>query len=247
MLIMLLIFAATLTSYKLAVEEYSHSETIALKNTKNLKADFKINAGTFHLTTHSESSASFKSTYTNSKWKPEVQVDAQSGKLKIHQAEEKNFNMEDEDKNDWSIKIPKMLNTDLLVRMGAGEGIMDLSGSKLNTMELRAGAGNFDLNLANTSLSILKVGAGVGAISVDLSGNQNKNLSATIDGGIGAIKLVLPKNVGVRVKVSGLGSIDKNDLMKKNGYYVNDQYGKSASQIDVEVSGGLGSLEMILQ
>ena len=114
-------------------------------------------------------------------------------------------------------------------------------------MDLDAGAGEFDLNLANTSLANLNVNAGVGALTIDLSGKQGANLKADINGGIGSIELVLPRNTGVRVKVNGLGSIEMNDLKKKNGYYINELYGKTSNNIEVSVKGGLGSIELRLK
>lgn len=244
--LLLLMLIIALASFRSSKDIYSYVQNWELKNVKNLEADIKINAGTLRLSTHSQSNASFSSSYTRNTWKADAKMDQQAGRLSIHQPEEKNMNMKDEDKNDWQIKIPKNLSTDLNLIIGAGEGILDLDGSKLNNMQVKMGAGKFDVNLANTSLSNLEVKAGVGALTVDLSGKQDKNLQATIEGGIGEIKILLPRQVGVRVKVNGLGSIDRNDLKKKDGYYVNDAYGKTANNIDIKVSGGLGSLEMTM-
>ncbi len=244
--LVLIIFVVTLTSYKYSLEEYSYDQNMELKSLKNLKADFKINAGQLYITAHEQSLASFNSTYSKNSWKADVKIDEQAGKLIIHQPEEKNTNMNDEEKNIWKIKLPKNLETDLRLRMGAGEGTINLNGANFNQLKAEMGAGKININLANTSLANLEVKAGVGALSVDLSGKQDKDLHATIEGGIGEIKLVLPRNVGVRVKVNGLGSIDKNDLKKQNGYYVNEQYGKSKTTIDITERGGLGSLELAI-
>jgi predicted membrane protein len=155
--------------------------------------------------------------------------------------------MKDEDHNDWQILFPNNLATALNLTIGAGEASVDLSESKVRSLVVDAGAGEFNINLANTSLSSLEVNAGVGELNLDLSGKQEQNLDVEINGGIGSIKLVLPQETGVRVKVSGLGGIDVSDLIKRDGYYVNTLYGKTAKNMEIEVNGGLGSLELRLQ
>ena len=155
--------------------------------------------------------------------------------------------MQDKDQNNWDLKLPRNLPTNLKFRMGAGQGTVNLSGAKLNSVEVEAGAGEFNVNVANTSVANLKVSAGVGALTLNLGGTRTRNLKADISGGIGDLTLVLPRTTGVRVKVSGLGSIESGGLRKKGDYYVNDAYGKSAQSLDVTVSAGLGSVKMELE
>lgn len=234
-------------AFKSAGEEYSYSQSIELKNIKVINANIRFNAGTLNLSNHNQPVAELKSIYTKTNWRPVFNLDKQSGNLSIQQPVAKNINMKEEDKNDWKIKLPKNLETNLHLKMRAGEGTIDLNGSKLNKMEVEAGAGKFDLNLANTSLSNLEVSGGVGALTIDLSGSRENNLDANIKGGIGEIKLILPRQTGVRVKVFGLGSIDRNDLKKQDGYYVNEHYGKTSKNVEVNVKGGLGSLDLIIK
>jgi hypothetical protein len=246
-LFILIMLLAITMAFKSAREEYSYSQTVDTKNLKKIKAEIKFNAGLLQLTSHNQNMAEFNSIYTKINWKPDFKMDQESGRLSIHQPDEKNINMRDEDKNEWKIRIPKNLPTDLHLKMGAGEGTIDLNGSRLNILEVEAGAGKFDLNLANTSLSKLEVSTGVGALSIDLSGSKENDLTANIKGGIGEIKLVLPQKTGVRVKVNGLGSIERNDLKKQDGFYVNDLFGKTSKTVEVNIKGGLGSLEIVLQ
>lgn len=239
-----LVLAVAIASFKPVVEEFYYSQDVELKDVKRLKADIKMNAGQLNLSTHTQSRAALKATFTKTSWKPSVKMDPQNGHLSIHQPSEKDTNMKDDDKNEWQIKIPKDLSTDLKIQMGAGEGKVDLSGSSLGRVDVEFGAGDFALNLSNSSLSSLDVKAGVGALAIDLSGRQDKNLKAKIDGGVGSINLVLPRQVGVRVKVNGLGGLDRNDFKKQDGYYVNDNYGKTNNNIEVTINGGLGSVDL---
>jgi hypothetical protein len=228
-------------------EEFTFSQNTDLTSIKKLRADIDISAGTIHMSSHNSSIAEFKSVYTKKNYKAEVKLDLKNERLRIHQPQMKNVNMKEGDKNDWQIKIPKNLDTDLTLKLGAGEGFIDLSNSKINRMDFEAGAGNFELNLANTPITNLVVNAGVGALIINLSGKHNGNLKASINGGIGEIKLVFPRDAGVRVKINGLGSIKKGGFKKQDGYYINEFYRKAADQIDVSVNGGLGEIDLSLK
>jgi hypothetical protein len=219
------------------------------KTTKSLNAEVRFNAGTIKLTAQNVAKADSRFTYTRPDWKPVVKFTEGSGqsRLTILQPEEKNTNMGDKDRNDWDIRLPSGITTDLKLHMGAGEGNVDLRNAKLRQLKMDAGAGEFNVNLAGTSVATLDVNAGVGELTIDLTGNRTNDLAASVNGGIGEIKLTLPRNVGVRVKAKGLGNIEASGLKKQGGYYVNDAYGKSAHSLDITVNGGLGSLHLELK
>ncbi|GEO04564.1 lipoprotein [Adhaeribacter aerolatus] len=251
----LLLFYATsffLVSWFLvtpAKSQLTSKQVIDLKNIKTLQAELQINAGTFKLTTQDQRAVNASFNYTRKNWKPEIKFTPQAGKgiLSIKQPEEKNTNMQEKERNEWEIKMPRSVPTDLKFRMGAGEGTVNLSGAKVNRLEMEAGAGDFKVNLANTSVANLKVSAGVGALTLNLTGNRTNNLKAEINGGIGDLNLVLPRQTGVRVKVSGLGDIESGGLKKQGGYFVNDAYGKTSQLLDITVSAGLGSIKIQLE
>lgn len=243
---LLLFIMVLLVSCQSESGKFSYTDTVDLDDNIT-ETDIKINAGSLNLTTFPQNTVVLEANYSHESWKPEMKVDKQSGSISIYQPDGKFNDMEDADHNDWKIKFPINLDTNLKLRIGAGEGIVDLANSEVNKMELEGGAGSFNINLANTSLSQLNVNAGVGELTLDLSGKQETDFEGYINGGIGAIKLTLPRKTGVRVKVNGLGSIDRNDLKKQNGFYVNDLYGKTSHNMEIEINGGLGSLELTLE
>ena len=64
---------------------------------------------------------------------------------------------------------------------------------------------------------------GVGETELDLRGPHGREFLVKIDGGVGSGKIVLPAEVGVRVKVDGgLGSVDAHGLTKQSGAWVNE-------------------------
>ena len=232
-----------------AKSQHTTKQAIDLKNVKSLQAELQINAGTFKLTTQDQPAVNTRFTYTRNVWKPEIKFTPQASKgiLTIKQPEEKNTNMQDKERNEWEIQMPRSVPTNLKFRMGAGQGTVNLSGANINRLDMEAGAGDFNVNLANTSVANLQVSAGVGALTLNLTGKRTNNLKANINGGIGDLNLVLPRQTGVRVKVSGLGGVENNGLKKQNGYFVNDAYGKTAQSLDINVSAGMGSIKMELE
>ena len=64
-------------------------------------------------------------------------------------------------------------------------------------------------------------------------------------GGLGKRTLILPADVGVRVKVDvGVGAVDAAGLTKEGEYYTNDAYGQSGVTLQIEVDGGVGETEL---
>ncbi len=244
-----LLVLVALAAAPAAFGQRTSNQSADLKGLKSLAATIRISAGTLKLTAQDAPAAESRFTYTREAWKPRVSFSREGGQgtLSIEQPDEKNMNMGDKDRNDWEIRLSRTVPTDLTLRMGAGDGTVDLRGAKVRRLEMEAGAGSFKVNLANTSVASVKVNAGVGELILDLSGERTTNLQATINGGIGDLNVMLPRKTGVRVKVNGLGSFDSAGFRKQGDYYVNDAYGKTANSLDLSVSGGLGGLTLSLQ
>lgn len=238
----------TLIALQPAAAQKSYQQSLDLKQLKFLQSEIRIGAGKLHLSMHNKSQADLQFLYSKDNWKPEVSLEEGGrNRLSIRQPEGKSFNMNDEDRNEWDLKLPRNMAGDLKIHMGAGEGHIDLNGSSLERLEMEAGAGDFNLRVANTTIEELKLNVGVGALKLDLTGERSNNLNVRINGGIGDLKLQLPADTGVRIKVSGLGGVDNLGFTKEDGYYVNEAYGKTAHSIEITVNGGLGNVEMALE
>ena len=115
-------------------------------------------------------------------------------------------------------------------------------------MNVTLGAGQSTLKLGSLSLTRLDIGGGAGNVTVDLTGDWQNDLEATIEGGLGKRTLILPADVGVRVRVEvGLGGVDATGLTKEGDYYVNDAYGQSDVTLNIQVNGGVGDTELIVR
>ncbi|HUO36014.1 MAG TPA: toast rack family protein [Candidatus Acidoferrum sp.] len=127
--------------------------------------------------------------------------------------------------NDWTLRLNNDIPSSLKIEIGAGHGDLDLHGLTLTGLDLEMGAGQ---------------------VNADLAANWKKDASVTIQGGVGQATLRLPENVGVEVHASGgLGAISTDGLHKRDDSYVNDAYGKSPVTLEVNVSGGVGQINLI--
>jgi hypothetical protein len=87
---------------------------------------------------------------------------------------------------------------------------------------------------------------GVGTLKLDLDGAWRKDFHAQIRGGVGTAEVRLPRQVGVRVDAhGGLGGIHAHGLRRSGGAYVNEAYGRAGVTLRIEISGGIGQIELI--
>lgn len=121
----------------------------------------------------------------------------------------------------WDLRLPSKVPTDLTIEMGAGK-------VKLDTRSM--------------TLRRLKVAAGAGEGTIDLSAVTN-DLTARIEAGVGKLVLLVPTDVGVRVKADGIGSVHAGDLSHSDEGWTNAAWGKSKSSIRVDIV-GIGDVEI---
>ncbi|HLO10695.1 MAG TPA: toast rack family protein [Pseudoneobacillus sp.] len=131
-------------------------------------------------------------------------------------------------KNDWDLQLSNDVSIDLEVNTGASETNLQLQG----------------LQLAD-----LDVNAGVGDVTVDLSGDWDESFDVDLKMGVGQSTIILPKDVGVRIKsTKGIGHADFKDLISKgNGVYVNEAYESADIKIDIRTELGIGEANFVLE
>jgi hypothetical protein len=80
---------------------------------------------------------------------------------------------------------------------------------------------------------------------VDLTGDYAKDFDASIQGGVGEATVLLPSEVGVKAKAEGgIGGINAEGLEKVGDSYVNEAYGESDVNLNVDVKGGVGEINL---
>jgi predicted membrane protein len=106
------------------------------------------------------------------------------------------------------------------------------------------GAGKTDLFLDDLILKSLDVDTGIGQTIVHLP--EQGEYEANINGGLGQVVVFLPDDLGVKLLVDvGIGAIDvPNSFRRLGDAYVSPNFGQAEETIEVDVSLGIGSIEI---
>jgi hypothetical protein len=181
-----------------------------------------------------------------------------------------------EDENWWDLKFTGKIPIDFDIDIGAAESELDFTGLKINDLDLNigaakglitfrkpnperisrisidAGASKLDIEgLCNANFKRMDFDGGVGDFTLDFSGEIDHRAFVQIDMGLGHLTLLLPKDIGVRVEskdsiLSAL-SITKGEFEEiEEDVWVNDKYGETEGELDIEIDIGLGGVDIEL-
>ena len=225
LLIIVLIFLIAGCSVSTSVE--TESQTISLKEAEAVKIELQMGAGELNLTGGADKEALVEAafSYNQPELKPVVDynVSNKEGHLIIKNKDVSNISLKNIE-NRWSLKLNDDVKKELHVTLGAGEGTLKLGSLNVTFLDLKLGAGE---------------------VTLDFTGDWDQDAEASIKGGVGETTLLLPKDVGVKVKaVGGIGEINTHGLIKDGDYYVNDAFGKSDVNLYIDVKGGVGEINL---
>jgi hypothetical protein len=204
----------------------TETKTVASGGAKSVEVDLRMGAGELRLTGSAQEAlleATFR--YNRERLRPEVdyRISGETGVLRVGARRHSGVNF-GRIRNDWDLRLGKSLPVELTLNLGAGQSRLDLRGLDLSGVD---------------------IDMGVGEMTMDISGPHARSFRVRVNGGIGSATVYLPADVGVRARVhGGLGSIRARGLSKDGKLYTNDAYGKSPVTIDLEIDGGIGSIDL---
>jgi hypothetical protein len=204
------------------------SRTVERQGAKSVRASIDMGAGDLSVSGGSVNLLDANFDYRSSKATPRVEyrVDDGKGDLNISEGDSDSHIRTTSD-NSWTLRLANDIPIDLKINMGAGEGRLRLH----------------DLDLTN-----LQIDMGAGSVDVDLTGDRKKDLHADIQGGVGQATIRLPKKVGVIVNASGgIGTVVAHGLQHDGDAYTNEAYGKAPTTIHLNVQGGVGVINLVLE
>jgi N-terminal domain of toast_rack, DUF2154 len=208
-------------------ETRTTSKTVPLGPEKSVDVQIKMGAGELRVANGASGLMNADFTYNVDAWKPEVRYEASHdrGMLTIEQPSG-SHNYSGTKRYHWDIRLNNHVPMDMSVNMGAGKALLNLAGLNLN---------NFGVNM------------GAGEADIDLDGVWQHDLAASIHGGVGKLTLHLPSDVGVRATVQGgLGTIHANGFAKEGDDYTNSAYGNSKVNLNINIEGGIGEVNLML-
>src|SRR5918998_2889527 len=201
------------------------SQSVDVEEARSVRADLRMGAGELNLSGGAGTLMEADFAYNVADWKPEVdyEVSGDTGELSVKRDIIAGVPI-GEARNEWDIRLNDEVPTDLNVQMGAGDSNLDLD------------------SLTPTGLTLHM---GSGKTTVDLTGGYAQDFDASIEGGVGEATVLVPSEVGVRVHAEGgLGKINAEGFQREGEAYVNEAYGDSDVSLNVDVRGGVGSINL---
>jgi hypothetical protein len=204
------------------------SRVIPRDASKSLRVDLRMGAGTLRVSGGSDKLLAGDFSYNVREWKPDIRYNSNEtrGTLSIEQPGRHHTTI-GRTRYEWNLRLNDEVPTDLNVNFGAGEATLDVG---------------------SLYLRVVDVNMGVGQLVLDLRGAPRHDYEVHIQGGVGEATVRLPATVGVSARGSGgIGSISVRGLHKEGSRWINDAYDSSKVQIRVDVSGGIGAINLIAE
>lgn len=203
------------------------AQTVDLKGAKSVQLRVEMGAGELQMRGGAAPLMDADFRYRDSDGKPEVSYDVAGtrGILTVKQPDR--HTMGGHNKNVWELRLNEDVPMDVSVKMGAGEGRM---------------------NLGNVALHSLEVEMGAGQLNLDLTGHPRNDLDVRVSGGVGEATVKLPRRARLDVEAhGGIGEITAQGLTKRGDRWVNEPEGEVDATMRVNVSGGIGGIHLICE
>lgn len=206
-----------------AQEEQLTEVEIPRDQAEQLNIDIEVGYGHVDISGGSDLFASGNVTYNHDKLKPNIEykLSGDTGNIHMHQKKTKVKMKKGALTNNWDVVLANDIPVDLSVNTGASDTALNLTGMDLQALDIEAG---------------------VGRTVVDLSGEWKESFDVDLELGVGEFTMILPKEVGVKIKSDkGLVSSNfKGFISQGDGVYVNDAYEHADVIISVSTEIGLG-------
>jgi hypothetical protein len=204
------------------------SRTIDRDASERLRVDMRMGAGELRVAGGSPDWLHGDFTYNVPSWKPDVRYTSAggSGNLTVEQPDTGHSHMGNA-KYEWDLRLNNDIPTDVSVHFGAGEARLDLG---------------------SLSLRGVDVEMGVGELRLDLRGSPKRDYDVQVRGGVGEATVYLPANVGIYAKAAGsIGGINVSGMRQDGDHWVNDAYSSAKVQVHVDISGGVGAINLVAE
>jgi hypothetical protein len=168
------------------------------------------------------------------------------------------------------VEFPAGVDLTLDVTVGAAEATVNLGGLRIADLDLQSGASkttiSFDaVNAGSCRTAQLTSGAGeltitsagnsgcrswrfdggVGAVTVDLGGAWAADARMDLNMALGGVTLQAPKDLGIRVRVSGfMAGFDAKGFIKDGKTYTSASYGTARRKVEIELTSALGGVKV---
>ena len=225
----LVVFIVLLTVFGCYDTDMSEAEresvTFDLEGIKPLELDIEFAIGKLEIETGTGKLTEAKFAWNNDSLKPEYSMTTSDDGYRMTLSHVGGNSSMKKAYSEWEVLLNEDVPLDLTVECGVGESTIDLSRANLRSLFM-------DL--------------GIGDTSIDMNGSYHEDIVAEINTGIGEVDIKLPSHVGLRVEVDrGLGEVGIEGLHQtEDGVYENDLYHEDVTKIEIEMSTGIGTVDI---
>jgi hypothetical protein len=150
---------------------------------------------------------------------------------------------------DADVRLGGLALENLTVSTGASETRVSFdqpNRTQARAVKLEAGAANLVVTrLGNARAQRIDFEGGVGETTLDFGGAWTRDAQATVNMGLGSVKLRLPRALGVRIrKDSFLASFDSNGMVKRGDAWYSRGYERAPRKLDIQIDAALGSIDV---
>lgn len=182
----------------------------------------------------------------------------------------------DSDFHMWAeviISLPTAPLIDFFAKIKAGEVDLELGGLRILDFELRNWAGDITVDfdrpnpvqmeyfevdvkagelklrrLGNANFEEADINGGIGDLTLDFRGETLRKAFARIDLDVGETKVILPEDLGVKLKITKflfLSGVDLPVQFKRKGrYYYTENYETASNSLYLRISPGIGEFQV---
>ncbi len=205
----------------------TETQSIALGEAQSVVVDIDMGVGKLNVAGNANELMDATFTYNIESWKPVLSYDVKGteGTLLVRQPNQGTISTSPGTRYEWNLYFKNDVPMTMRVNVGVGDG---------------------DLKFGGLDLSRLEVNSGVGNTTIDLTGQWTQDLDVLVKGGVGQVTIILPQDTGVRVTAEGgLGHVTSSGLTVNGKTYTNAAYGVSAATINIDVSTGVGNIQLV--
>ena len=162
--------------------------------------------------------------YGSSAGKPEIRHTKSGSHSVVSITQQPGINFGPNEDVRWDVRLTDKQPVELIANLGAGEA---------------------RFNLGSLDLRNLEIHMGVGALLLDLRGNPKHDYDVEVHGGVGEANIRVPKDVAIEAEAKGgIGDISVRGLEKRKGRWVNPAHLDGPVAIRLNVSGGVGAIQI---
>ena len=190
-----------------------------------------------------------------------------SGHSEVEEVDEDDFDFSELEAGNWYLRFTDAIPISFHLELGLGKGDFDFSGLLVKDFKLSTGASSVVLrfrepnktvmetmriesgvsrfvghSLGNANFRRFEFSGGVGSYTLDFTGELREEVDVKIEVGLGAVTILLPRDVGARVVHEGSWiskiDVDRDFQQKRDGQYITDNYNTARGRMNITVESG---------